>query len=188
MWVNAHEVPRFYPNAVTLTPGDAAVAGQLDNISILLQSNLPGRWAVKDSFGALDLSRRGFDVLQDASWIRSVMPVGGPASDIEWHRETEGKATWPYDDSSFAMFTGRRGFRVVAGGMIYRADGVVGISNVVAEAADAVAVWRSLSLLASRTFPRLPLVGYESGSELAAALDAGFEIGDPLRIWVTARD
>ena len=49
-------------------------------------------------------------------------------------------------------------------------------------------VWRSLILLASRTFPRLPLVGYESGSELAAALDAGFEIGDPLRIWVRARD
>ena len=60
MWVNAHEVPRFYPNAVTLTPGDAAVAGQLDNISILLQSNLPGRWAVKDSFMALDHMLRRF--------------------------------------------------------------------------------------------------------------------------------
>ena len=56
------------------------------------------------------------------------------------------------------------------------------------DAADAVAVWRSLTLLATRMFPRLPLVGYESGSELLAALDAGFEIGDPLRIWVKARD
>ena len=78
--------------------------------------------------------------------------------------------------------------RIVAGGMLYCADGVVGLSNVVAEAADASAVWRSLILLASKTFPRLPLVGYESGDELAAALDAGFEIGDPLRIWVKARD
>jgi len=117
-----------------------------------------------------------------------VMPIGSAATDIEWQRATQGKAPWPYHDPNFAMFTGRRGFRVVAGGMLYRAAGVVGLSNVVAEAADAVTVWRSLILLASRTFPRLPLVGYESGSELAAALDAGFEIGDPVRIWVRARD
>ena len=188
MWVNAREVPRFYPNAVTLAHDDAAIAEQLSNIEILQKSNLPGRWAVKDSFQALDLSRRGFDVLQEASWIRGAMPIGNSATDIDWQRETEGKASWPYHDPNFAMFTGRRGFRVVAGGMLYRAAGVVGLSNVVAEAADAVTVWRSLILLASRTFPRLPLVGYESGSELAAALDAGFEIGDPLRIWVRARD
>jgi hypothetical protein len=188
MWVNAREVPRFYPNAVTLAGDATAVAEQLDNVEILARSNLPGRWAVKDSFHTLDLSRRGFDLLQEASWIRSFMPVEGPSSDIAWRRETAGKAAWPYDDPNFAMFTGRRGFAVAAGGMLYRADGVVGISNVVAEAADAVAVWRSLILLASRTFPRLPVVGYESGGELAAALDAGFEIGDPLRIWVRARD
>mgnify|MGYP003331396201 CR=1 FL=1 len=68
------------------------------------------------------------------------------------------------------------------------AEGVVGITNVVAEAADAVSVWRSLILLAVQTFPRLPVVGYESGAELAAALDAGFELGDPLRVWVRSRD
>jgi hypothetical protein len=116
------------------------------------------------------------------------MPLEGPSSDISWQRESQGRAPWPYDDPNFAMFTGRRGFQVVAGGMLYRADGVVGLSNVVAEAADAIAVWRSLLLLASQTFPRLALVGYESGGELAAALDAGFELGDPLRIWVRARD
>ena len=58
----------------------------------------------------------------------------------------------------------------------------------VADAADAVSVWRSLILLAAQTFPRLPLVGYESGTELQAALDAGFEIGDPLRVWVRTQD
>ena len=188
MWINAGEAPRFYPNVVTLARDDTAIAEQLGNIEILQKSNLPGRWAVKDSFLALDLSRRGFEVLQEASWIRSVMLTGSSTTDIDWQRETEGKASWPYHDPNFAMFSGRRGFRVVAGGMLYRAAGVVGLGNVVAEAGDAVAVWRSLMLLASRTFPRLPVVGYESGSELAAALDAGFEIGDPLRIWVRARE
>ena len=61
MWVNAEPVPRFYPNAVTLAHDEAAVAEQRGTIDILLKSNLPGRWAVKDSFNTLDLSRRGFE-------------------------------------------------------------------------------------------------------------------------------
>ena len=179
-------MPRFYPNVVTLAHDEAAIAEQRSTIDILAKSNLPGRWAVKDSFNKLDLARAGFDVLFEAAWIRSEMPATDASTDIDWRRESEGKGL-PIDDPNFALFTGRRGFRVVAGGMLYRSDGVVGLSNVVAEAADAVAVWRSLILLSAQTFPRLPLVGYELGGELAAALDAGFEIGDPLRIWVQGR-
>lgn len=188
-WVNAHAVPRFYPNLVTLAHDDAAVAEQRATIAILAKSNLPGRWAVKDSFNTLDLSRQGFELLFEASWIRSVMPATDASTDIVWQRESEGGGEpLPFDDPNFALFRGRRGFRVVAGGMLYRSDGVVGLSNVVAEAADAMAVWRSLILLSAQTFPRLPLVGYESGNELTAALDAGFEAGDKLRIWVRERD
>ena len=142
---------------------------------------------MKDSFNTLDLSRRGFDLLFDAKWIRSVMPAEGPSSDIVWTREEKGEGL-PVDDPDFAMFKGRRGFKIVAGFMLYRAEEVVGVSNVVAEAADAPAVWRSLTLLAAQTFPRLLLVGYESGDELHAAVNAGFEAGDGLRVWVTARD
>ena len=72
--------------------------------------------------------------------------------------------------------------------MLYCSDGVVGLTNVVAEAADAIAVYRSLIVLSAQTFPRVPVVGYESGNDLAAALDAGFDIGDPLKVWVKARD
>ena len=113
-WVNAAEVPRFYPNLVTLQDGESDRAEQLATIDILKASNLPGRWAVKDSFGALDLTRRGFDVLLEAAWIRASMPVGDASSDIEWRRETEAPGVWPFDDPSFAMFKGRRGFGVVA--------------------------------------------------------------------------
>jgi hypothetical protein len=187
MWVNAEPVPRFYPNGVTLAHDEASVAEQRGTIDILLKSHLPGRWSVKDSFNTLDLSRRGFDVLLEASWIRGVMPAGEPSSDIVWQRESQGATPLPFDDPNFALFAGRRGYRVVAGGMLYRAEGVVGLSNVVADAADAGAVWRSLILLAARTFPRLPLVGYESGNELKAAVAAGFEVGDKLRVWVRER-
>jgi hypothetical protein len=181
-------VPRFYPNVVTLAVGEAALAEQRDTVDILVKSNLPGRWSVKDSFHALDLSRRGFDLLFDASWIRTTMPAAGPSSDIVWQRETQGPEALPFGDPDFALFKGRQGFAVVAGGMLYRAEGVVGLTNVVAEAADAVAVWRSLIVLAAQVFPRLPLVGYESGGELKAAKAAGFEIGDRLRVWVRSRD
>ncbi|NDH60707.1 MAG: hypothetical protein EBY18_03440 [Alphaproteobacteria bacterium] len=187
-WVNAQPVPRFYPNVVTLQPGKVVLAEQRETIDILLKSNLPGRWSVKDSFRTLDLSREGFEVLLEARWIRNVMPLADPSSDIVWQRETTGAAGLPFDDPDFAMFTGRRGFRVVAGGMFYRAEGVVGLSNVVADAADARTVWRALALLAAQTFPRLPLVGYESGDELNAARDAGFEVGDKLRIWVKSKE
>jgi hypothetical protein len=188
MWVNAATVPRFYPNAVTLAVGDAALEEQRTTVDILQKSNLPGRWSVKDSFNTLDLSRRGFDLLFDAQWIRGGMPVEGPSTDIVWQREDKAVEGLPVDDPDFAMFKGRRGFKVVAGFMLYRAEDVVGVSNVVAETADAPAVWRSLTVLAAQTFPRLPLVGYESGRELEAAAMSGFEAGDTLRVWVTARD
>jgi hypothetical protein len=188
MWVNAAPVPRFYPNAVTLAVGDTALEEQRTTVEILQKSNLPGRWAVKDSFHTLDLSRRGFDLLFDAQWIRGGMPAEGPSTDIVWQREEKGAVGLPFDDLAFAMFTGRRGFKVVAGFMLYRAEDVVGATNVVAEAADAPAVWRTLTLTAAQTFPRLPVVGYESGRELQAAVNAGFEAGDKLRVWVKDRD
>jgi hypothetical protein len=147
---------------------------------------------VKDSFGTLDIARLGFEVLQEASWIRKQQPKPAPlVSGLAWERAGPGGEAFPtalYGDENFAMFSGRRDGAIVAGGTLYRADKVVGLSNVVADADDEPAVWRDLCSLAAATFPGLPLVGYESGDELTAAHKAGFEIGDPLRIWVKARD
>ncbi len=191
-WVNAEPVPRFYPNVVTLTTGDADIVEQRQAVRILQKSNLPGRWAVKDSFKTLDIARLGFEVLFEANWIRKAEPRSGiMVSGLSWERAKPGGGAFPaalFSDENFAMFSGRRDGAVVAGGTLYRADGVVGISNVVADADEAPAVWRDLSALAAATFPGLALVGYESGDELSAARKAGFEIGDPLRIWVIARD
>ena len=191
-WVNAEPVPRFYPNVVTLTSGEADLAEQRQTVRILLKSNLPGRWAVKDSFYMLDLARLGFEVLQEGNWMRKQQPKASVmVSGLAWERAEPGGDAFPvalFGDGNFAMFSGRRDGAIVAGGTFYRADKVVGLSNVVADADDEPAVWRDLSTLAAMTFPGLPLVGYESGDELKAAHKAGFEIGDPLRIWVRARD
>lgn len=191
-WVNSEPVPRFYPNVVTLTTGKADIVEQRQTVRILQKSNLPGRWAVKDSFKTLDIARLGFEVLLEANWIRNAEPKAeAMISGLSWERAKPGGDGFPaslFSDENFAMFSGRRDGAVVAGGTLYRADGVVGLSNVVADADEAPAVWRDLSALAAATFPGLPLVGYESGDELRAARKAGFEIGDPLRVWVIARD
>jgi hypothetical protein len=191
-WVNAEPVPRFYPNVVTLTTGEADIAEQRQAVRILQKSHLPGRWAVKDSFNTLDIARLGFEVLLEASWIRKAHPrAGAMVSGLAWQRMGPGgDDSFPaalFSDDNFAMFAARRGDTVVAGGTLYRSDGVVGLSNVVAEVADEPAVWRDLASLAATTFPGLPVVGYEADDELKAAHKAGFEIGDPLRIWVVAR-
>ena len=190
-WVNAEPVPRFYPNLVTLTPGDADIAEQRQAVRILQKSHLPGRWAVKDSFRTLDIARLGFEVLSEANWIRKASPKPATmVSGLAWERVTAGSGDFPaalFSDDNFAMFAARRDDAVVAGGTFYRSDGVVGLSNVIAEAEDEPAVWRDLASLAAATFPGFAVVGYESGDELDAARKAGFEIGDPLRIWVLAR-
>lgn len=190
-WVNAEPVPRFYPNVVTLTTGEADVAEQRQAVRILQKSHLPGRWAVKDSFHTLDIARLGFEVLLEASWIRRAHPRAGTmVSGLSWERVGPGGDGFPaalFSDDNFAMFSARRDGSVVAGGTFYRTDGVVGLSNVVAEFDDEPAVWRDLASLAAATFPGFPVVGYESDDELKAAEQAGFEIGDPLRIWVIAR-
>ncbi len=201
-WVNAEPVPRFYPNVVTLTTGEADIAEQRQTVRILLKSNLPGRWAVKDSFNTLDIARLGFDVLLEAHWIRLADAKAGAVvegvprsttlvSGLSWERARPGGEAFPaalFSDSNFAMFSGSRNGAVVAGGTLYHSDGVVGISNVSADVDEAPAVWRDLSILAASTFPGVPLVGYESGDELKAARKAGFELGDPLRIWVRERE
>ncbi len=191
-WVNAEPVPRFYPNVVTLTTGEADIVEQRQTVRILLKSHLPGRWAVKDSFNTLDIARLGFDVLFEANWIRLAEPKAQMMiSGLSWERVKPGGEAFPaalFSDENFAMFSGSRNGEVVAGGTLYHSDGVVGISNVTADSDEAPAVWRDLAALSASTFRGVPLVGYESGDELKAAKRAGFELGDPLRIWVKGRD
>ena len=181
MWVNAAVVPRFYPNAVTLAVGDTAVEEQFTTVEILHKSE-PARPLVGE--GQFRNAR------PLASWVRAAVrgDSGSAASCRPKHRRpiSSGRGRRKARGCLLAIRTSqcsraRRGFKVVAGFMLYRAAEVVGVSNVVAEAADAPAVWRSLTLLAAQTFPHLPLVGYESGDELQAAVTSGFEAGDMLR-------
>src|SRR5207244_420931 len=67
LWLNRHPVPRFYPNAVTLT-GNEGAADQRAAIETLVAENGLTGFGVKDSFYSLDLAPLNFHVLFEATW------------------------------------------------------------------------------------------------------------------------
>jgi hypothetical protein len=85
------------------------------------------------------------------------------------------------DDGTIVVAGVRREPGFVAGAILHRADGVVGVSNVFGEATSA---WSGCVAFATSCFPRTPLVGYEHGEDLTQALRHGFEPAGPLRVWV----
>nr|WP_084714272.1 hypothetical protein [Streptacidiphilus rugosus] len=191
-WTSPARTPPYYPDAVTLT--EHADAGDL-----LARIDLGvGGASVKDSFAALDLADRGFAPLLDARWIGR--PADPPARDPLWQRiRTTGRlAAWEIawdggveglfpaslleDPSVLVLASPDFG----AGAVLNLGAGVVGVSNlfVADPAVDAARAWHDCLAAASVRCPGLPVVGYESGEELAAAEKAGFTPLGPLRIWL----
>ncbi|MFY0564849.1 hypothetical protein ACN28E_13415 [Archangium lansingense] len=206
LWLNRAEVPRFYPNVVTLTPDGETQ--QVDEISAL---ELPGRWGIKDSFATLDLAPLGFVELFSAQWIHfpSERRVPAHSGGARWVRVrdtaalTAWEAAWSgqpgtagpdpahavfrpglLDDASTTFLAAYRDDTLVAGAIAYRAAGVVSLSNTFFTAAEAGALRAELLVQLQAAFPGLPVVGYEHGDELAAWCDLGFKPIGPLRVWL----
>lgn len=197
-WTAPVRTPRYYPDAVTLVPGvdPATLAARIDTTT-------PGA-SVKDSFADLDLSETGFHVLFEAQWIHRPASAPAMSSVLDWDvagdsdtlrawalawDEGDGNASLfrpeLLDDAATFVLAGRsRSGRVVAGAVASRSDQVVGISNVFASDGSPDAAWPGVLEAVHRLFPTLPVVGYEHGDHLAAAVHHGFEPVGPLRIWV----
>jgi hypothetical protein len=88
------------------------------------------------------------------------------------------------DDPSVAVLLATDAVgRLVAGGIGNRSRSVVGLSNLFTVSADPHEAWAGAVAALSGVFPRLPLVGYERGEDLAAAHAAGFTSVGSLRVW-----
>ncbi|MCX5193469.1 hypothetical protein OOK31_06125 [Streptomyces sp. NBC_00249] len=201
-WTSVLRTPPLYPDAVSLTPGAsaAALADAVDTAS-------PG-CSVKDSFAALDLAPAGFEVLFEAQWIHRPAAGAGaaPAADgrLEWSEvATAGEldvweAAWDGEESTglfrpallgedLVFLAGRvgGGGAVVAGAVVSSGGGVVGVSNLFAhDDADTGEAWAAAVARAGERWPGLPVVGYEGGDDLEAAVRAGFTPLGPLRVWL----
>lgn len=75
LWWHEAPTPCFYPNVVTTAPSTGA--DDLDPLIDRIDAASAERpWAVKDSYGGLELHDRGFDLLFAATWIAASPEVG----------------------------------------------------------------------------------------------------------------
>lgn len=192
VWLATEKPPELYPDAITTQPGTTAatVAGLL--------KGRPGS-AVKDSWADMELSEEGFVELFSARWI-SHEPAQSNAFGLEWSVLDRGGEFGEWEKSAglrglltpellsepqVRILSARREGTTIGGAIMNRTPSAVGVSNVFSSTdADRAAIWDDIPAAAGRFFPRYPLVGYEHGADLGAALAAGFaEIGS-LRIWL----
>lgn len=203
IWLQKHGSPRFYPDAATLTKEGRH--RQEEHIAELARQR-PGGLAVKDSYRSLDLGKLGFKMLFDADWIgMAPRPASNKLTPAWQQAECEDDLyRWElaWSDSDRITETGRvfpdtllsapeicfllatEDGTLVGGGILNHAAGAVGISNVFSRGMPVQAVWEGLIATAAARFPGLPLVGYESGEDLPAALSAGFDVIGQLRVWL----
>ncbi|AKJ01240.1 Hypothetical protein AA314_02866 [Archangium gephyra] len=204
LWFNRAQVPPFYPNVVTLT-----AEGQTRQLEVLSALELPGRWGVKDSFATLDLAPPGFEELFSAQWLHfpseRPAPVSSGAARWVQARDTAALAAWEaawgghqhpppavfqvfrpglLEDAGVRFLAAYHEDTLVAGAIAYHAEGVVSLSNTFFAEARAGVLRAELLGQLLATFPGLPLVGYDSGDELAAWCALGFEPIGPLRVWL----
>jgi hypothetical protein len=185
-WTSPVRTPQYYPDAVTLVPGDIPLLDRIDTS--------PG-CGVKDSYATLSLP--GFVTLFDAQWIaRRPETASGPYA-FDWSLVSSPVELDEFDRAfggfdlfvpallqspQVAVFAGRERGQIVAGAVTNVSDSVVGLSNVFGPPDRLDAVWTDVVGAVAARYPDMPIVGYEQGSELAAAMECGFEPIGPLRV------
>jgi hypothetical protein len=191
VWSALDRPPPLHSDAVVVEP--AATADRV-------LARLDGRehCGVKDSFATMELSREGMDLLFSATWIHResgrqerAAPPGWTAVTTasrlaEWtgHHDT-GEVLLPplLRRGHFRILARRVDDRIVAGAVARLGSGVVDVSNVYAVPGQSVD-WAELADVVGACFPGRPMVGYERGDALDAALEGGFAPVGELRVWV----
>lgn len=205
-WTSARRTPLLYPDAVTLTRDARAddVLGTVDTAS--------AGCSVKDSFAALDLTAAGFDVLFEAQWLHRPGDLPAPAAppETEWKQVTspagltEWAAAWDGGQGLAGLFrpellsdpavtflaahsrSGTRQGRIVAGAVVNLGAGAAGVSNLFAVDDDLDGAWAGCLGAVARRWPGTPVVGYEHGDDLDAAIRQGCAPAGPLRVWLAS--
>jgi hypothetical protein len=192
VWVALRRSPPLYPDAITLSPHVTA-----DEVA---QAIVAGRGcSVKDSFADLDLEKHGFEVFFEGRWI--YRPSADPTattsaswgviqSDTEltdWSLAAGDDVAVPsaaLRDPTVRVLAAKGPNGITAGAIANQTGSVVGVSNVFGSGAADPATWKDIGVAIASAFRSLPLVGYEQGDSLQAALSSGFEEIGALRIWL----
>lgn len=190
MWVALQRSPPLYPDAITLAPG-------VDSDTAAL-AVVPGRGcSVKDSFAELDLRPHGFELLFEALWIYRRPADPGPPVELGWtaveseqgldrFSQAAGDAIdVPLEVLRDPDVCAVAGPGMAAGAIANRTGSVVGIGNVFGQDGVTAATWIGVTSVLDAAYPGTPMVGYEHGDGIQAALGAGFEAVGALRVWLT---
>ena len=191
LWSALDTPPPLHSDAVVVEPevGAGPVLARLDGRD---------RCGVKDSFATMDLAGEGMKLLFSATWIHRNAPpdrrpgvpagwraVAGAAELAEWtsQHDTRDVLLAPLlRRAHFRILAKRVGDRIVAGAVARLGSGTVDVSNVYVVPGHRLD-WAELAEVVGAFFPGRPLVGYERGDALAAALDGGFAPVGELRVW-----
>jgi hypothetical protein len=191
VWGLTTKAPKFYPDLITT---DQSVTTQeavefIGNREIL---------SIKDSFSNIDMSLFGFKILFEAEWICHEA-VSVPLSDsTDWRpiQTEEEVVNWTtacglediitadlIRDPEVVIF-GEGGLNDKRGFIVNQGAKTIGVSNVFSKNPSNHEHWSEIPQIVSTKFPRLPLVGYEHGEDLKAALKFGWKSMGPLRVWI----
>jgi hypothetical protein len=192
LWSALDAPPPLHSDAVVVEPAVTA-----DQVLTRLDGRTHG--GVKDSFARMDLSGEGMSLLFSATWMwREGGPGREPGASAEWAAVTGPAelAEWTglHDTrdvllppllrrAHFRIMARYADGRIVAGAVARLGSGIVDVSNVYAVPGHRVD-WAELADAIGTYFPDRPLVGYERGDALDAALDGGFLPTGELRVWV----
>lgn len=210
-WIHRGAVPPYHSSFLTLQDARAAET-QLAALRELIAADPQRGFSIKDGFQCLDLAPLGFRELFRATWIFRPAHLPEPVdesglvwsavrsiSELElWERtwrsmpgnsDVRGRPAPVFppallDDPSFCCLLGRRGDTPVATAALNRTVEAVGLWNVFSALEDERAVFAGAARAALRHYPGLPLVDYEQGSSLRAALTVGFEPVHGLTVWL----
>lgn len=192
IWSTLDRPPPLHSDAVVIEPTVSA-----DRVL----ARIDGRdgCGVKDSFATMDLRGDGMDLLFSATWMhREARPTRERAVPAGWAAVTTASAladwTAQHDTADvllppllrrghFCILARRVEDRIVAGAVARLGSGTVDVSNVYSVPGHVVD-WTELADVIGAYFPGRPLVGYERGAALAAAVEAGFAPVGDLRVWI----
>lgn len=194
IWRTTAKAPTFYPDMIT---SNRCVT--IDEvIDIIGNKDIS---SIKDSFANLDMSPFDFGRLFTAEWI-----YHAPVADLEpvqpgWCHVTTEKdlADWTsvhgsenvirpelLEHPDVNIYLNKKKGEV-AGFIASLGANAVGISNVFSSV-NSDNVWSDIHKIVAFDFPGLPMVGYERGDGLTAALQSGWTTVGSLNVWVRSSD
>ncbi|MEW1953009.1 hypothetical protein [Terrabacter sp. NPDC080008] len=203
-WTAATRTPPYYPDAVTLSPD----VGEYDVLARIDDSD---GCSVKDSWSRLDLSLEDFARLVVGEWVWldpavDVRPASS-GSARTWRTVTTGDEmaawvrAWASDPDAEAILrpslleepgvhvlaaraSTDPSAPVIAGAIVNVTGEVAGLGNVFALDGDVPSAWREAAATAREAAPGIPLVGWEAGDSVDAAVAAGCERLGSLTVWL----